>query len=537
MDKTIKINLGGLLFNTDEEAYNILRRYLQDIDNRLRNTPGGAETIEDIELRIAEIFQSQGGSAGVISKDNVEAMIAIIGKPEDFDINSEQGEDNKNYYRSTTRKKMYRNPYDSIIGGVCSGMGIYLNMESVWIRILFVMFAFFGGIGIFVYVALWISLPSAVTESMRKEMYGDRYHSVGSTPQGDQLSLTGYSSSNTGTGAPGVGSAVNEVFRAIGKVCFIILRVFLILVGLSFVLTGFISLVTVIMVFFFKFPGYFSTHAYGLNLFYLPDFLNYVVNPAVAPWIVALTFIVILMPLLAMIYWGVKMIFWFRAKDGIFALAGFVIWVISIAALSIILFNEGISYSEIIKTGSEEVLNKAPDNLYIFSGRKVTDLKYDKEISFPEEEYNIYFTDDNKSLYISPTLRINNSDDNYLKINVRKRSAGRSRIDATDKADGLLYNYRIAGDTLYLDEYFAVPHDRKWSFDNIGINLYVPEGTAVHFDKNTENMFRPYHNYDEDWDWDYERDNGFRKSENGDHIWVMTEDGLRKRPEPSGTKK
>ena len=63
MDKTIKINLGGILFQIDEEAYKILRDYLQAINNRLKNIPGGSETIEDIESRIAEIFQSQGGLA------------------------------------------------------------------------------------------------------------------------------------------------------------------------------------------------------------------------------------------------------------------------------------------------------------------------------------------------------------------------------------------------------------------------------------------------------------------------------------------
>ena len=85
MEKTIKINLGGQLFRIDEEAYDILKKYLQDIDNRLRNTQGGAETLEDIESRIAEIFHSQGGQEGVISKENIEAMISIIGAPETFE--------------------------------------------------------------------------------------------------------------------------------------------------------------------------------------------------------------------------------------------------------------------------------------------------------------------------------------------------------------------------------------------------------------------------------------------------------------------
>ena len=66
MDKTININLGGILFQIDEEAFRKLRDYLQSINNRFGNSQGGNETIEDIELRIAEIFQSQKGLAGVI---------------------------------------------------------------------------------------------------------------------------------------------------------------------------------------------------------------------------------------------------------------------------------------------------------------------------------------------------------------------------------------------------------------------------------------------------------------------------------------
>ena len=62
MDKTININLAGTLFQIDEEAYRILRDYLQAINNRFRNVQGGDETIEDIESRIAEIFQSQKGT-------------------------------------------------------------------------------------------------------------------------------------------------------------------------------------------------------------------------------------------------------------------------------------------------------------------------------------------------------------------------------------------------------------------------------------------------------------------------------------------
>jgi phage shock protein PspC (stress-responsive transcriptional regulator) len=533
MDKTIKINLGGTLFQIDEEAYKMMKKYLQDIDNRLRNTPGGVETIEDIELRIAEIFQSQGGSAGVISKDNVESMISIIGKPEDFDTGSEEKETKEPYYHSTTQKKMYRNPDDMIISGVCGGIGAYLNIEAVWIRLLFILFTCFFGIGFIIYIALWIALPSAHSDPQKREMYGRDDYNTAARKRNSGYSLTSGDSGYTTSGQTGshVGNAFNEVFRALGKVLFIIVRIFLILVGITFVLSGFIAMVSFIMVFFFKYPGYFSTHSFGVNLFYFPDFLNYVVNPAIAPWILVLSFIVILIPLLALIYWGVKMIFWFKARDGIVSLVGLVIWVISVAALSLLLFNEGISFAETAKSVSEEVIDKAPSNLYILSGSKVADLHYDKEITFNEEDYSVYFIDDNKGLFISSGLNINNSDDKSVRVTVRKRSAGRSRSDATKRAEDLVYNYRITGDTLYLDEYFTIPAGTKWSFDDVRVNLSIPEGTEVHFDKTTENMFRRQHYFNEDWNWNWSwdgEDKEMVRSDSGDNHWIMTEDGLRR---------
>jgi hypothetical protein len=227
------------------------------------------------------------------------------------------------------------------------------------------------------------------------------------------------------------------------------------------------------------------------------------------------------MPLLALIYWGVKMIFWFKAKDGIITLVGLVIWVISVAALSILLFNEGISFAETARTVSQDVLPESPDHLYIICDHKVSDLHYDKEISLPDEDYNVYFIDENKGLYISTSLTVNNSEDNSLRINVRKRSAGRSKIDAMKKAEGLLYNYKISGDTLFLDEYFTIPEGSKWTCDNVGVNLYIPEGTVVHFDETTENMFYQYNDYDYDSDYD------FKDVKKGIHAWIMTENGLR----------
>ena len=108
-------------------------------------------------------------------------MISIIGKPEDFD-HTEAVNQNLTVYTSQ-RKRMYRNPDDTIISGVCGGIGAYLNTDPVLFRILFVLFTVFFGVGFFVYIALWIALPSANTDSQKREMYGNAYHSADITEQ------------------------------------------------------------------------------------------------------------------------------------------------------------------------------------------------------------------------------------------------------------------------------------------------------------------------------------------------------------------
>ena len=355
MDKTININISGTLFQIDEEAYRILRDYLQAINNRFRNVPGGAETVEDIESRIAEIFQSQKGTAGTVTLNNVEAMISIIGKPEDFDTTEGEPEIRNTDFQ---RKRMYRNPDDTIISGVCGGIGAYLNTDPVLFRILFVILTVSFGVGIFLYAALWIALPPANSESRKREMYGSSYPSVAAYMRhADSSNIPGVPSYNKGYyNTSRIGSALNEIFRAIGRVFYIVLRIILIIFGVILVLTGALCSLGFVMLLVFKYPVSISNGSVDMNLIYFSDFLKYIVNPVLVPWIIALALIILIIPMIALIYWGVKMVFWFRAKDGIFSLVGFVLWIMIIAILAVVLFNEGIARNCFFDAGAVDGL-------------------------------------------------------------------------------------------------------------------------------------------------------------------------------------
>jgi phage shock protein PspC (stress-responsive transcriptional regulator) len=539
MDKTIKINLAGTLFQIDEEAYRILRDYLQAISNRFRNFQSAHETIEDIEYRIAEIFQSQKSPAGIVSKENVESMISIIGKPEDFDVN--MAEETSPFY-SAPRRRMYRNPDDSIISGVCGGIGAYLDTDPVLFRILFVLFTAFFGIGFFVYLALWIALPPANTENQKRELFGDAYYSARKQYSQSQNTYSPgapkYTSGYNQTSR--ISNAFNEVFRAIGRVCFIILRIFLIVIGIVLVLTGFLAILTLVMVLVFKLPGIFTSDGVNVHLSYYRDFLNYVVNPSNASWIIALTILAITLPLLAIIYAGLKLIFWFRAKDGIFSLAGFVLWVLIIAALAIILFNEGISFAEGGTSSVRNIIPNPPDTLYIVTGQKTADLKSNKEFLFPDADYSVLMVDSIHQLYMPARLKLNLAEDKEAKIEIQKRSSGRTRADAVRKAGSIIYNYRMSKDTLTLDEYFTLPAGSKWSAEYLKVNLFVPENTVLYFDKSAENLFhngitigKVKNDIITDTEYDYETD----PSELGNKFWIISENGLKEAEKVSSKQK
>jgi phage shock protein PspC (stress-responsive transcriptional regulator) len=500
MEKTIKINLGGILFQIEEEAYRLLRDYLQSIDNKFRNVPGGNETIEDIESRIAEIFQTQKDLAGVITKENVDTMISIIGTPEEFD----QFEGKERGYYSNREKRMYRNPDDRIIGGVCGGIGTYLNSDPVWFRLLFIVFALVFGTGLLVYLALWIALPLAVTDSQKRDLYGNNYYKSGANITGE-TSAYPYSSK--------VGSAFNEVFRAIGKVLFVIVRIFLIIIGVILVLSGFTALFSFIIIFVFKYPGSFSIDAGEFNLAYLPDFLNYIVTPAMVPLMTALIVLVVAIPLLVMVYGGIRLIFWFKVRDGYIWLIGLVVWVLCVAALSIISFNEGISYAERGRTTSLEYFGPTPDTLYIMTGEKISDLDADKEIAVTDNYYRIYIDDENNIVYIRSRLDISTSDNNSTSVEIKRQSSGTSRLDAQDNARRLIYDFTISGDTLFLDEFFMIPPGSKWSFDEVSIKVFIPEGTMICMDKTIERMYHSYYDY-------------YFVSDSENRYWKMTDDGL-----------
>src|SRR5690606_1244274 len=141
MNKTVNINLAGVFFHIDEDAFSKLQHYLESIKRSFANTPGYDEIIADIEARIAELFSEKlKNERQVISSREVDEVIAIMGQPEDYMVDEEIFED-RSFEKKTSRssKQLYRDTDNAYIGGVSSGLAHYLGIQAIWVRILWIL--------------------------------------------------------------------------------------------------------------------------------------------------------------------------------------------------------------------------------------------------------------------------------------------------------------------------------------------------------------------------------------------------------------
>lgn len=177
MKKTLTINLSGLVFNVDEDAYQKLKHYLDAIATHFENELGKEEIVSDIENRFAEEFnQKRTSSKQSITMKDVESVIQTLGSIEDFSSEKNENQEKKSVPEATQTnisRRFYRDTENAMLGGVAAGIANYFGTDTVWIRILFVIFTFAWGFGIPVYIILWVIAPKAETAAQRAQMKGE----------------------------------------------------------------------------------------------------------------------------------------------------------------------------------------------------------------------------------------------------------------------------------------------------------------------------------------------------------------------------
>ena len=277
MKKTININLAGFVFYIDEDAYEELQKYLKNIKTYLGNTEGREEIIDDIENRIAELFSEK--QKQVITLIEVSEVIEVMGQPEDY--MSEDETEQKTSYKSSN-KRLYRDPDSTVLGGVCSGIGHYLNIDAIWIRLIFLAMVW-SGVSILFYFILWAIIPKAETTAQKLEMKGkaatfsniEDYVRKGYENVKDDFKNVDFKGAGEKAkqGASGffalLGELISKLFSALGKVLSFIANILGKLLGVI-ILTTTVALIIALTVSFII--GSFIDINIGNDLLSIPGF-------------------------------------------------------------------------------------------------------------------------------------------------------------------------------------------------------------------------------------------------------------------------
>ena len=181
MKKTLTVNLGGTVFHIDEDAYQLLDKYLSNLRIHFRKEEGSDEIMDDFEMRISELLNERIRLGyEVITIEQVEEVIKRMGKPEEIFEEEEKSTDHEDNYRTqqqethaqTTKKRLMRDPDNRILGGVAGGFAAYMDWDPTAVRIVLFLLMFFYGITVPLYFLLWIIVPMARTATEKLEMRG-----------------------------------------------------------------------------------------------------------------------------------------------------------------------------------------------------------------------------------------------------------------------------------------------------------------------------------------------------------------------------
>ena len=497
MNKTVNINLAGVFFHIDEDAFSKLQHYLEAIKRSFANTSGYDEIIADIEARIAELFSEKlKTERQVISSREVDEVIAIMGQPEDYMVDEEIFED-RSFERKSGRshKQLYRDTDNAYIGGVSSGLGHYLGIRAIWVRVLWILLTLLSsGAFILIYIALWIFVPQAITTAEKLAMRGEpvnitnierrikeSFDDVSGKVKNLDYEKYGYKAKT------GAGSAAT----AVGNLVSVLLNIFVKFIGIIILLFSGLMLVSL-------FIGLFTVGTFGIIEAPWTDYVEMATSGGSTIWIVSLlSFFAFGIPVFFLFILGLKILVKNLKTIGRTAkLVLLGLWIISVIGLTIFGIIQATEHStegEVIIT---EVLPVKANDTLMLSMRSNSNYQTS---AYRSSDFELKYNENNEKVIFSEDVRlmVRSTRDSVGRIEILKSADGKSHKEARDRAAEIMYSTAFNNNELQLDSYFTTSMENKYRDQEVQVVLYLPVGTVLFADDNT-NSFHLNSSYYED---------------------------------------
>lgn len=494
MNKTININLAGLFFHIDEDAYQRLQRYLAAVRKSFAGTNGADEIMSDIESRIAELFlEKRSNDQQVISIGHVEAVIDIMGQPEDYEVDEEifnEAEPRaKRPQYNTKNKQLFRDTQNGYVGGVSAGLSYYLGIDAVWVRVLWILFLFLtSGSALLIYVILWIFVPDAVTTNQRLTMMGKEVNisnieenfKSGFEPVVDGQTDADYRI----VGQKGKRGTV-KFFNTLGNIIMGLLKAVVKIFGLFLFLISTISLLALIVS---------SIVASFINIegFNLLNMFDLMVPAEFASfWLVLAIILAIGIPLFLLAVLGLKLLVTNLRTLGTktyIALAA--VWIIAVIALSIMIGT--IAASQAIDATVQRTEKFSVDQGKVFS---LELEKSSRRNRFSPSGISIEFDEvDGQSVikYFDVHVAVGSTTDSLARVELNLTHKGSNFEEAKEKAKLIQYDYQLTDSTFIAPDYFVLPKSAGLGSPGLEVMIYLPEGTKANFNERFGERYRSW---------------------------------------------
>jgi len=521
MKKTFTINISGSIFHIDDDAFEKLQKYLHMLNKHFGSAIEGQEILQDIEARIAELFlEKTSNKVEVITDLMVDEVIARMGKPEDF---MEQEEESEKAQPEATsqpeepkvRRRLYRDGDNRVLGGVCSGMGAYFNIDPVILRVIFVLVLFMGGASILVYIILWIAVPKAKTTAQRLEMRG-KEATISNIEKSIKEEVTevgeSYNKFVNAKNEKGV-SRIDSFGDVVGSVLRVILRVIVLIFGAVLIIGGIASLI-----------GFITTMAVGHSFMHGWNFgwnsnvdMAVLIDNFVSPEAYTISMIAISLligiPILLILFIGTKLLFRYKTNNKLIGLGTFGLWLVALIVLIMVAVNQmGNFGKQTSQTVTKKIECTQCKTLYMEMNDDLYESLIDEHVSL--DRMKVAKVNGKDKLLGHPRFTIEKSSSGEYLLLIKKQSRGSSTVDAQKNVEEIEYNFVQKDSTICFDPYYMLKDEARWRDQEIFLTLKVPEGKSVYLNQKMTSIISDIENTENMWDGDM-----------GGKTWTMTADG------------
>jgi len=499
MNKTIIININGIVFHIEEDAYEILKNYMTEVKRHFFDSADSLEITTDIENRIAELFNDilMKENRQVIVEQDVNNVIAQMGSVEDFGTQDEEQESHFSAtYTDMPHRRLFRDPDDYLVGGVCSGIASYFDVPPVWVRLAFAITFLFAGTGFFLYVILWIIIPKAITRADRMVMRGEKLDLQGFKRnfEAEVSALGGKISDFQHEARPFIYKTrdfVGDFFHHLGRFIQALGKVFVKIFGLAILLAcvGFtIALIVTVL----TFLAYGDIHIYTLFPFN-------VVNREYNTIFLLSGFITLFIPLLAIALATIRLVF---GRETIGRSLGSTLLVVWIASVSIVIYYAAKATAEFKSFASfSQNVNIKPTANHTYY-LKLNDVKYltredSAKLDIKDKFYGktILSTDEDVNLpapFDNITIEIEKADVSQPVLTEEFSSRGGTYEDALLVARDISYNFVQQDSVLKFDRQLRIGDKQLWRDQEVHLHVKLPLNSNVVIDQNLDRYLRGF---------------------------------------------